>query len=102
MANGDKYRPFQVHSLDTVGLLKPVCKCVLAVSKVEQISEALRQAFATAVSGEPGPVAVVIPFNLLIEMTDGGVCAPAEMPASLPCDAPTGVSIANRPCGPRI
>ena len=24
VANGEKYRPFQVHSLDTVGLLKPV------------------------------------------------------------------------------
>jgi acetolactate synthase-1/2/3 large subunit len=70
VANGDKYRPFQVHSLDTVGLLKPVTKCVLPVAKVEQIPAAVRRAFAVAVSGEPGPVAVVIPFNLLIEAAD--------------------------------
>ncbi len=76
VANGDKYRPFQVHSLDTVALLKPVTKCVLAVSDVRQIPDAIRRAFATAQAGEPGPVAVVVPFNLLIEMTDAGVAAP--------------------------
>lgn len=76
VANGDKYRPFQVHSLDTVALLKPVTKCVLAVSHVDQIPDAVRRAFATAQAGEPGPVAVVVPFNLLIEMTDAAVCAP--------------------------
>ncbi|MEO2090424.1 MAG: thiamine pyrophosphate-binding protein, partial [Gemmataceae bacterium] len=76
VANGDKYRPFQVHSLDTVAILKPVTKCVLPVSDVRQIPDAVRQAFATARAGEPGPVAVVVPFNLLIEMTDAAVCAP--------------------------
>jgi acetolactate synthase-1/2/3 large subunit len=82
VANGDKYRPFQVHSLDTVALLKPVTKCVLAVSDVRQIPDAIRQAFATAQTGEPGPVAVVVPFNLLIEMTDAAVCAPDAVAVS--------------------
>lgn len=76
VANGDKYRPFQVHSLDTVALLKPVTKCVLPVADVRQIPDAVRQAFAAARAGEPGPVAVVVPFNLLIEMTDAAVSAP--------------------------
>lgn len=76
IANGDKYRPFQVHSLDTVALLKPVTKCVLPVTDVRQIPDAVRQAFATARAGEPGPVAVVVPFNLLIELTEAAVCAP--------------------------
>jgi acetolactate synthase-1/2/3 large subunit len=70
VANGAKFRPFQVHSLDSVGLLKPVTKCVLPVSKVEHIPAAIHTAFATAVSGEPGPVAVVIPYNLLIDVAD--------------------------------
>jgi acetolactate synthase-1/2/3 large subunit len=80
VANGCKYRPFQVHSLDSVGLLKPVTKCVLPVSKVDQIPDAIHTAFATAVSGEPGPVAVVVPYNLLIEVADFRVpppCLPA-------------------------
>lgn len=80
VANGGKYRPFQVHSLDAVGLLKPVTKCVLPVARADQIPDAIHAAFATAVSGEPGPVAVVIPYNLLIEVADFRVpppCLPA-------------------------
>jgi acetolactate synthase-1/2/3 large subunit len=80
VANGDKYRPFQVHSLDTVGLLKPVCKCVLPVSDVRQIPTAVRQAFRLAAAGEPGPVAVVIPFNLLIEVAHFSCPPPADVP----------------------
>ncbi|OWK38554.1 Acetolactate synthase large subunit [Fimbriiglobus ruber] len=78
VANGDKYRPFQVHSLDTVALLKPVTKCVYPVADVRQIPGAVRQAFRTAAAGEPGPVAVVIPFNLLIDQADFNCPPPAD------------------------
>ena len=67
VAQGEKYRPFQVHCLDQVALLKPVTKGVFQVEHVSQIAAAIRQAFALAMSGEPGPVAVVIPYKLLIE-----------------------------------
>ncbi len=81
---GAKAHPFQVHSLDNVALLKPVCKCVLAVKTVDQIPGAVRQAFIAAMSGEPGPVAVVVPYNLLIEAHDYRVPPPAAVP--LPFD----------------
>lgn len=84
VAGGEKYRPFQVHSLDTVGLLKPVCKFVLPVTDVRQIPGAVRQAFRLATAGEPGPVAVVIPFNLLIEVAHYSCPPPADVP--LPFD----------------
>lgn len=80
IANGEKYRPFQVHSLDNVGLLKPVCKCVFPVQTVGQIPGAVRQAFVAAMEGEPGPVAVVVPFNLLIDAADFRVPPPAIPP----------------------
>jgi acetolactate synthase-1/2/3 large subunit len=67
---GAKAKPFQVHALPNVDLLRPVCKCVYPVQTVEQIPAAVRQAFAMAASGEPGPVAVVVPYNLLIEAAD--------------------------------
>lgn len=67
---GEKAKPFQVHALPNVDLLRPVCKCVYSVQTVEQIPGAVRQAFAMAASGEPGPVAVVVPYNLLIEAAD--------------------------------
>ena len=85
VGNGKKYRPFQVHSLDQVALLKPVCKCVYAVEDVKQIAATVRRAFREAMHGEPGPVAVVIPYNLLIEAADFHCAPSAEI--GLPCDA---------------
>jgi acetolactate synthase-1/2/3 large subunit len=84
IANGEKWRPFQVHGLNQVDLLKPVCKCVYPVQSVEQIPGAVRQAFVAAVEGEPGPVAVVVPYNLLIESHDYRTPPPA--PPGLPFD----------------
>jgi len=85
VANGDKYRPFQVHSLDSVALLKPVCKCVLPVTDVRQIPAAIQKAFAIAQSGEPGPVSIVIPYNLLIEVSEQRCLVPIE--EGVPFDA---------------
>src|SRR5579871_1154820 len=67
VARGDKYKPFQVHELPQVGLLRQVTKGVCEVHCVEEIPSAVMEAFALALAGEPGPVGVVIPYNLLIE-----------------------------------
>lgn len=67
VANGCRYRPFQVHSLDQTALLRPVTKHVFTVERVGQIPDVIRHAFQIASAGEPGPVGVVIPYNLLIE-----------------------------------
>jgi acetolactate synthase-1/2/3 large subunit len=67
VARGDKYRPFQVHELPQVGLLQQVTKGVLQVCRAGEIPGAVRQAFRLAQGEEPGPVAVVVPYNLLIE-----------------------------------
>ncbi len=70
VGNGEHARPFQVHCLNNTELLKPVCKGVFSVTHVHQIPDAIRQAFQLATCGEPGPTAVVIPFNLLIEVAE--------------------------------
>jgi acetolactate synthase-1/2/3 large subunit len=67
VANGRRARPFQVHCLDNIALLRPVTKSVIAVQNVSEIPGAIQQAFALAKSGEPGPVAVVVPYNLFME-----------------------------------
>src|SRR6185503_8047950 len=63
VARDEKYRPFQVHELPNVQLLKPVTKAVVEVTHVSQIADAVRKAFQIARSGEPGPTAVVVPYN---------------------------------------
>jgi acetolactate synthase I/II/III large subunit len=80
VANGEKAMPFQVHSLNQTELLRSVCKCVYPVQTVAQIPGAVRQAFIAATSGEPGPVAVVVPYNLFIEGHDFR-CPPPALPA---------------------
>lgn len=80
IGNGNKAHPFQVHSLDQAALLRPVTKDVICVKCVDEIPGAIHQAFALAQSGEPGPVGVVIPYNLLIEAANFRVGPPA-MPA---------------------
>src|ERR1043165_5826187 len=67
VSNAPNARPFQVHSLNHVALLAPVTKRVFTAACIADIPVAVRLAFQLARAGEPGPVAVVIPYNLLIE-----------------------------------
>ena len=79
VARGADYRAFQVHSLPNADLLKPVCKDVLVVSTVDEIPSVTRHAFRLAVSGEPGPVGVIIPYNLLIQSAHYNDAPPADI-----------------------
>jgi acetolactate synthase-1/2/3 large subunit len=67
VARGDKYKAFQVHELPQAGLLQQVTKGIFEVPKVEEIPSAVRQAFQLAMCDEPGPTAVIVPYNLLID-----------------------------------
>lgn len=82
VARGKKHRPFQVHDLPNTALLKPVCKAVIEVCAVAQVPSAVRQAFRLAQDGEPGPVGVVVPYDLLIETAvfDSAPCPPRAVP----------------------
>jgi acetolactate synthase-1/2/3 large subunit len=84
VARGDKYRPFQVHELPQVGLLQQVTKGVFEVKHVAEIPAAVQEAFRLAVCGEPGPAAVVVPYNLLIEKYKFN--CPPPPPPPLPFD----------------
>lgn len=75
---------FQVHSTANAALLRPVCKVVYEVKHQAQIPSMIHEAFRMARSGEPGPVAVVIPFNLYNQSWDYDGVAPPPYP--LPFD----------------
>jgi len=77
IATGAKAHPFQVHGLETVALIKPVTKRVFTATRACELPVLIQKAFSEAVSGEPGPVAVVVPFPLLIEVADYRVPPPA-------------------------
>ncbi len=79
VARGDKYKPFQLHEIPQLGLIQQLTKGVFTAECVTDIPGAVRQAFQLAMAGEPGPTAVVVPYNLLIE-TARFYCPPLGPP----------------------
>lgn len=53
--------------LDHMGLFAPVTKWVRRVSEASRVEDYIDQAFAMACSGRPGPVALMLPADLLVE-----------------------------------
>ncbi|MBY0229652.1 MAG: thiamine pyrophosphate-binding protein [Gemmataceae bacterium] len=82
VARGKKHRPFQVHEIPNAALLRPACKAVLEADSVAKLPCLIRHAFRLSLEGEPGPVAVVVPYNLLIEtaMVDSAPLPPRAVP----------------------
>lgn len=70
----------QVHGLANEALLRPIVKTVINVRHQAEIPGAIFQAFRVARVGEPGPVAVLIPFPLFMEAWDYDQAAPPPYP----------------------
>ena len=66
----DSGRAYQLHDIDQLAILKPVCKDVFHVAEASEIYPTIRWALALARSGAPGPVAVEIPVNLYLQTQD--------------------------------
>ncbi|MEM9063409.1 MAG: thiamine pyrophosphate-binding protein [Pseudomonadota bacterium] len=49
---------------DQVAILRPACKELIRVEKIQRIPEAIRRAYAVATSGQPGPVVVDVPEDI--------------------------------------
>ncbi len=62
----DSGRAYQLHAIDQLALLRPVTKAALKVGGPGDIYPTVREAFALARAGTPGPVAVEIPANYLL------------------------------------
>jgi acetolactate synthase-1/2/3 large subunit len=69
---------FQLHQIPQAELARPITKAVIRAERAEEIYPGVRRAFQLAASGEPGPVVVEIPYNLLTER------AAASEPPALP------------------
>ncbi len=72
---------FQVHSTPNAAVLRPLCKVVHEAKHPAEVPHLIHEAFRMARSGEPGPVAVVLPFPLLSQSWDYDGVAPPPYPA---------------------
>jgi acetolactate synthase-1/2/3 large subunit len=72
----------QVHGLANAAILRPVVKALIEVRHQAEIPGAIFQAYWTARAGEPGPVAVLIPYPLYTEAWN------YDLPVPPPCPPP--------------
>ena len=73
-------RAFQVHSTPNAAVLRAICKGVIEVRHPAEIPHRIHEAFQVARSGEPGPVALVLPYPLLTESWDYDGVVPPPFP----------------------
>jgi acetolactate synthase-1/2/3 large subunit len=58
-----------------------VAKWVVEIDDADRIPEIMSRAWATALSGRPGPVVVALPEDMLTAPTSAKACAPVNIPA---------------------
>ncbi|WP_435005864.1 thiamine pyrophosphate-binding protein [Tundrisphaera lichenicola] len=73
---------FQVHSTASTPVLRPLCKAVFEVKHPSQIPALIHDAFRVARAGEPGPVAVVLPFPFLTQTWEYDGVPPPPYPVA--------------------
>lgn len=62
----------------------PIAKWVTEIEDVNRIPEILARAFATAMSGRPGPVVVALPDDMLVSMTNAVAGPKVVVPEAAP------------------
>jgi len=90
VARGDRDREaFQ--EVDFGQMFGPLAKKVLRIDRAERIPEYIARAYATAVSGRPGPVVVVLPEDMLLDEVKA-----ADRPRIEPAPSSTGYASLER------
>lgn len=64
-----------------------VAKWVTEITNADRIPELLSRAWATAVSGRPGPVVVALPEDMLVQSTYASACRAVHIPEPAPAQA---------------
>jgi acetolactate synthase-1/2/3 large subunit len=68
----DTGKAYQLHAIDQLAMLRPVTKSAVRVEDANEIYPAIRRAFQIARRGAPGPAAVEIPAQFLLERQEIG------------------------------
>jgi acetolactate synthase-1/2/3 large subunit len=73
--------------IDYKQMLGPITKWVAQIDQAERIPEFINRAFSIAVNGRPGPVALALPEDMLLDLADVEDLPPAAAVKSAPIDA---------------
>lgn len=70
---------YQLHEIDQVAVVKPLCKRVYRPANAVEIAGTIREACALARMSPGGPVVVEVPANVYLQRVSSGEGLPAEM-----------------------
>lgn len=71
--------------IDFPAFFKPIAKWTARIDSADRIPEYIARAYATAISGRPGPVVLAIPEDMLSHDTSARPRPRVERPAQAPC-----------------
>jgi acetolactate synthase-1/2/3 large subunit len=72
--------------IDFEGFFSPVAKWAARIDDARRIPELVARAYATAISGRPGPVVLALPEDMLSDAVEGAAPRPfVHRPAQAPC-----------------
>jgi acetolactate synthase I/II/III large subunit len=84
VARGDRDREgFQ--EIDFTAMFSPICKWAARIDDAARIPEYVARAYATAISGRPGPVVLALPEDMLRDEVEVMDRQKAERPLQPPC-----------------
>lgn len=86
--NRDQHDKNAFQDLDHLAMLSSVCKWVRRVDHASRVEDYLDQAFVAATSGRPGPVALLLPADLLQERSVKADCKRTVSLGRFPLDRP--------------
>ncbi|MBX7483908.1 thiamine pyrophosphate-binding protein [Qipengyuania qiaonensis] len=71
--------------VDFAAFFGPIAKWAARIDSADRIPEYVARAYATAISGRPGPVVLALPEDMLSRVTDATPRPRVERPAQAPC-----------------
>ncbi|MBB3032596.1 thiamine pyrophosphate-binding protein [Alteriqipengyuania lutimaris] len=71
--------------IDFPAFFGPIAKWAARIDRADRIPEYIARAYATAISGRPGPVVLALPEDMLYDETSAVPRARVERPAQAPC-----------------
>ena len=71
--------------VDFAAFFGPIAKWAARIDSADRIPEYVARAYATAISGRPGPVVLALPEDMLSRETEAAPRSRVERPAQAPC-----------------
>ncbi|MBL4791861.1 MAG: thiamine pyrophosphate-binding protein, partial [Citromicrobium sp.] len=71
--------------IDFPAFFGPISKWAARIDRADRIPEYIARAYATAISGRPGPVVLALPEDMLYDATTAEARAEVVRPAQAPC-----------------